>query len=135
MTSVTLDSNAYVSALEFGGIAARFLGMAQKGALRIDASDAIIDETIGVLRVKFGWDGYRLHFIRLYLLRLANRVSPTRTVNVVADPDDNRILECAVEAGSDFIITADKDLLRVGSDAGIRIIRAADFPGVAPLAD
>ena len=135
MTSVTLDSNAYVSALEFGGIAARFLGMAQRGRLRIDASDAIIDETIGVLRVKFGWDGYRLHFIRLYLLRLANHVSPTRTINVVADPDDNRILECAVEAGSDFIITADQDLLRLESYAGIRIIRAADFPRFAPFAD
>jgi len=35
--------------------------MAQRGprggTLRIDASDAIIDETMGVLRVKFGWDG------------------------------------------------------------------------------
>lgn len=61
-------------------------------------------------------------------------MSPTRTVNAVADPD-NRILECAVEAGSDFIVTADQDLLRLGIYAGIRIIRAADFPRFAPLAD
>ena len=51
------------------------------------------------------------------------------------DPDDNRILECAVEAGSDFIITADKDLLRLESYAGIRIIQAADFPRFAPFPD
>ena len=43
------------------------------------------------------------------------------------DEPDNRILECAVEAGSEFIITADNDLLRLGSYAGIPIMRAADF--------
>jgi predicted nucleic acid-binding protein len=42
-------------------------------------------------------------------------VSPTATVNIVKeDPEDDRILECAAEAKSDFIVTEDKDLLRVG---------------------
>ena len=47
--------------------------------------------------------------------------------HVVQDEPDNRILECAVEAESDFIISNDKDLLRLGSYAGIPIIRVADF--------
>jgi predicted nucleic acid-binding protein len=29
------------------------------------------------------------------------------------DPPDNRILECAAEAGSEFIVSEDKDLLRL----------------------
>jgi uncharacterized protein len=97
------------------------------GRLRIDISDAILDETFGVLRDKFGWEGYRLRFGRIELLKLANRVQPAKTICVTDDPDDNRILECAVEAGSDFIISQDNDLLRLGSYAGIRIISAADF--------
>jgi predicted nucleic acid-binding protein len=46
---------------------------------------------------------------------------------VKKDEPDNRILECAVESGSDFIVSADKDLLRLGSYAGASILRAADF--------
>jgi len=63
--SATFDSNIYVSALQFGGVGARLLGMARAGAIRIDTSDAILAEVIGVLRDKFGWDGYRLHFANL----------------------------------------------------------------------
>jgi len=87
-----------------------------------------LDETIGVLRDKFRWDGYRLHLVREQLARIANRVEPTKNVAVIKeDPDDNRVIECALEAVSDFIITADKDLLRLGNYQGIQIVRAVDF--------
>lgn len=43
------------------------------------------------------------------------------------DEPDNGILECAAEAGPDFILSADKDLLRLGSYAGTPITRVADF--------
>jgi predicted nucleic acid-binding protein len=108
--SVTLDTNIYVAALEFGGIGARLLGMARAGLIQIDVSDAILDELVGVLRDDFGWDGYRLHFAREQLAALANRVTPARILDVVGDdPADNRILECALEAGSECIVTEDKD--------------------------
>jgi putative PIN family toxin of toxin-antitoxin system len=120
--SATLDSNIYVSALEFMGIGQRFIGMARAGLLRIDTSDAILDETFGVLRDRFGWDGYRLRFGRQELARLANVVSPREVINVTTDPDDNRILECSVEAGSDYIVSHDNHLLKLRSFAGIAII-------------
>ena len=101
--------------------------MARSGTIRIDLSDAILAETIGVLCDKFDWDGYRLHFVNLELRKLANMVTPAYTLAVADDPDDDRILECAVEARSDFIVTEDKDLLRLGSYEGIGILRAADF--------
>jgi predicted nucleic acid-binding protein len=67
------------------------------------------------------------------LAGLANRVVPRQTLDVIKeDPSDNRILECAVEAGSAYIVTWDKDLLRLGEYAGIRIIRAADFLQLVP---
>ena len=127
MRSATLDSNVYVSALEFGGIGARFIGMARASKLRIDTCDAILDETIGVLRDKFGWDGYRLQFVKLELLRLSNVVVPNKALSAVLDPDDNRIIECAVEAASDFIVTADNHLLRLGTYEGIPIITPGEF--------
>ena len=55
MFSATLDTNIYVSALQYGGAGARLLGMARAGMIRIDVSDAIVNETIHVLRDKFEW--------------------------------------------------------------------------------
>jgi predicted nucleic acid-binding protein len=90
----------------------------------MDVSDAIL----GVLRDKFAWDGYRMQDARSRILHIANRVSPSRTIDAVKDdPDDNRILECAVEAGSECILTEDKDLLRMGAFDGIKIMRPAEF--------
>lgn len=62
------------------------------------------------------------------ILGFARLVTPRQTLDMLKqDEPDNRILECALEAGSDFIISADKDLLRLGSYAGSQIMRAADF--------
>lgn len=128
MLGVTLDTNIYVSALEFGGLGARLLGMARAGMFRIDVSDAILDEVVTVLRDDFRWDGYRLHFAREQIANMANRVVPPQVFDVIKeDPDDNRILECAVEAKSDLIVSWDKDLLRLGSLGNLRIVTAKEF--------
>jgi putative PIN family toxin of toxin-antitoxin system len=124
---VTLDTNIYVSALNFGGKPAQLLGMAQARTIRIDISDAIMAELIRALREDFAWDGYGIHFMREKLTKITNRVIPKRTLKVVDDPDDDRILECAVEAGSEFIVTNDKAILRLGEYDGIKMIRAVDF--------
>ncbi len=125
--SVTLDTNVYVSALSFGGRPLRLLTMAQAGALQIDISDQIEEELVRVLREDFGWEGYRIHFLKERLRKITNRVTPTVSVTIVDDPDDNKIIECAVSAGSERIITNDNALLRIGVYQGIAITRMDDF--------
>lgn len=128
MLGATLDTNIYVSVLEFGGVGARLLGMARAGMFRIDVSDAILDELLTVLRDDFRWDGYRLQIGRVQIADVANRVMPRQRLAIVKeDPDDNRILECAVEATSDFIVSSDKDLLRLGNYGGVRMVTAKEF--------
>ena len=127
MVRATLDTNVYVSALNFGGRYSQLFGMSQAGELGIDISAHILDELTRVLREDFEWDGYRLKFMRDRILKLANLVSPQRTVRVVDDPDDDRIIECAVTAGSDLILTDDKALLRVKEFEGIKIMRPHEF--------
>lgn len=127
MRLVTLDSNIYVSALHFGGGPLRILQLGRAGLIRIDISAEILVEVVGVLRDRFGWEGMRLYWTRLELLRFTNLVVPRQQLAVITDPDDNRILECAVEAGSEFIITNDKALLRVGEYGNIRIVTIAEF--------
>ena len=123
---VTLDTSVYVSAFQFGDM--RLLHMAVDGDIEIAVSQPIIAELMRVLRDKFHWDGYRLQDAKQQILGFARLVTPAQTLDVVKeDEPDNRILECAVEAGSDFIISADKDLLRLGRYAGAAIVRVADF--------
>jgi len=125
---VTLDSNAYISALQFNGRAVRLLRMAADGDLEIAVSEPIITEVIGVLRDKFAWDGYRLHAERERIRSITKLVTPSATLNVIHwDPPDNRILECAVEAGSEFIVSEDKDLLRLKEHGNARLISVADM--------
>ena len=128
MNSATFDSNIYISALQFGGLGARLLGMARVGMFRLDVSEAILDETIGVLRDKFAWEPYSLLNARQTIRRIANVVVPAVAVNSSErDPDDNRILECAFAAASECIVTEDQDLLRLKEFEGIRIIRSGEF--------
>lgn len=48
-------------------------------------------------------------------------------IHVVPDEEDNKILESAVEAGADYLITNDRDLLGLGGYQEIKIVRAIDF--------
>lgn len=94
----------------------------------MDVSDAIVNETIRVLRDKFQWDGYRLQNAKAKILSLGNHIQPMETLNVIEeDPDDNRILECACEARSDFLVTRDKDLLRLARFRGTDIVPPERF--------
>ena len=128
MISATLDTSVYVRALNFGGPAAMLLARARAGDLRIDISEPILRETIGVLREKFQRDPYTINDIHHKLTVLCNSVSPTETLDVIKeDSDDNRVLECAASARSDYIVTEDKDLLRLGHYGKARILNIADF--------
>ena len=106
MRRVTLDSNDYISALQFNGRAVRLLRMAADGDLEIAVSEPILTEVIGVLRDRFGWDGYRLHAERERISSITKLVRPSETLDVIHwDPPDNRILECAIDSGSEFIVS------------------------------
>jgi putative PIN family toxin of toxin-antitoxin system len=125
---ITLDSNIYVSALKFGGKPMTLLEKGISGEVDIAVSEEIIEETLGVMRDKFGWTVGQLVNAEETIRSATRVVKPTITLAVVkADADDDRILECAVEAGSEFIISHDNHLLELKTYEGIEIIKAGAF--------
>jgi len=55
-------------------------------------------------------------------------VSPSFTLSVVErDKSDDRILECALEAKGDYIISGDSHLLSLKEYQGIKILSPAEF--------
>lgn len=128
MTRVTLDSNIYLSALVFGGKPMRLLEMAVEGEIEVAISDPIIEEVRGNLQKTFGWSDARASEAIDTIAAFTKHVIPTEIIDAVpSDPDDNRVLECAIAAGSEVIVSGDSDLLRLGSYGGIRILRAAEL--------
>jgi putative PIN family toxin of toxin-antitoxin system len=128
----TADSNIWVSGLNWYGKPHELLNLARDGKIELAISDAILDEFSRILHDKLEWSDDRLNSMRAEVATFTKRVSSTATLDVVkADPDDNRILECAVAAGSDVIVTGDAHLLQLGAYRGIKIMKVADFLGQA----
>jgi putative PIN family toxin of toxin-antitoxin system len=129
MLRVTADSNIYVSGLiSRRGNPFEFLELARAGKIRAAVSDAILNEVGEVLGRKFDWPEGDVAEVRRQIEGFAQKVTPKTVLSAVKDdPDDNRILECASAAGSEYIVTGDKDLLRLGSYDSIRIVTVAEY--------
>ena len=132
MTRVTLDSNEYISAFNFRGKALELIHRAVQNEIEIAISAAILQQTIRVLREKFDWNPYELRALHDRRLKICKLVEPKQKLTIAADEPDNRILECAEEAGSESIVTEDRMLLRVGQHGGAKLIRATDFLAAKP---
>ncbi len=132
MDRATADSNIWVSGLNWYGKPHELLNLARDGQIELAISDTILDEFSRILYDKLEWSDDRLNRMRAEVATFTKRVSSTEMLDVVkADPDDNRILECAVAAGSDVIVTGDAHLLQLGAYRGIKIMKVADFLGQA----
>jgi uncharacterized protein len=127
---IVADTNVIVSALVFGGLPRRVFELLETGLCDFYYSSEIQSETWRVLRDKFGWDERRLETYLPRLWSLGSQVVPTVRVSAVAeDPADNCILECAVEAGAQVVVTGDAHLLKLRKYEGIAIVTPREFLG------
>ena len=126
---IVLDSNVIISAFLFGGQPARVMDHVLDGSVQCFVSLAILDEIRDVLqRPKFGLSSEQALMFIEELHSLCRVVTPTTRVRAVnADPDDNRVLECALAAGADMIISGDSHLLDLGQWQNIRLLSPAKF--------
>ena len=101
--------------------------MAEARAFELAVSEFIRVELEGVLQQKFGWSQERVAWVCRPIWNVVRNIIPRVTVAVCRDPDDNRILECALEAEAQVIVTGDTDLLRLSPYEGIAIVSPAAF--------
>lgn len=127
MISVVLDTNVIISALVFGGNPRRVVQLAERRAYTMVSSDAIQNETERVLLEKFRWATAQVVRACAPIWDIAQIVVPQVAVTAAGDPDDNRILECALAGDAAVIVTGDQDLLRLNPYERIRIVSPAEF--------
>ena len=128
MTRVVADTNIYISALMFGGLPGMLLDLGLMQAIKLVISPALLDELQDKLRVKFGVLAQDAAAIRAQLESIGDLIDPAIALDVVTDdPDDNRVLECAVAGRADYIVSGDRHLLKLKEHAGIPILTAREF--------
>lgn len=132
MTRVVFDTNVYISAVAFGGVPREALLLASAGVFELYTSPPLHRELLRVLRDRFHYSKAALARLESRLRVVSRLVEPSVRIAKCADPDDNRVLECAMAARAGFIVTGDNDLLRMDPFEGIRILRPADFLALRP---
>jgi uncharacterized protein len=84
-------------------------------------SEDILREVSEKLSHKFNFTRAEVTKFLISLDRVIAKVRPSIELSVVRDPKDNMIIECAVEAEAELIITFDKDLLSLKTYKNIQI--------------
>ena len=125
---VVFDTNIYISALAIpGGNAEDAYLEAVHGTFELYASVAILTETARVLQMKFDWAEDKVREAVQAVSQVATVLRPRPTLHILKDGPDNRILECAIAAQAEFVVSGDRHLLSLKHHAGITMISLADF--------
>lgn len=127
------DTNIFISAFVVPGSQGEkaFL-LARQKLFEPYTSVPILTETANKLREKFNQSEEDIKEALKMISRAAEVLKPSIKLNVLEDIPDNRILECAVEANADVIVTGDRHLLKLKKFQGISIVRLADFLRLFP---
>ena len=128
---VVLDSNVIISAaLNPSGVPGTVVRALRSGDGVLLFSQRTFEELrTSILRPKF--DRYvsrdeRMTFIA-DLAAIATWVSITGTPLGCRDPDDDKVLETALNGAADCLVTGDKDLLEMSPFRGIPILKPREF--------
>ena len=127
---VVLDTNVLLSALAFPGSKPdQVLQRVRRGEVELFLSVFILAELERILRDKFRFTKRQTDERVAVNRRMATLVEPTERIALVAaKDDDNRVLECAVAAHADYLVTGDKEhLLPLRSIGKTQIVTPAAF--------
>ncbi|MEZ8218976.1 putative toxin-antitoxin system toxin component, PIN family [Candidatus Fervidibacteria bacterium JGI MDM2 SSWTFF-3-K9] len=125
---VVFDTNILVSALLWHGPPARCVELARRKLVLSVTCNELLDEFAEVLLRRFRLTIGEAEQARHAVVSFSELVVITGQLRVVADdPDDDKVIECAVVGKADYIVTGDRHLLALGQYKGITIVKAAQF--------
>jgi len=125
---VVLDTNVYISALLFGGIPAEIIELGREKKIQILSSSSILLELAKILQDKFSFQRRMIFNVIAEIKRFSEIIYPKQKLNVIGkDKADNKILECALEGKSKYIISGDSHILELKEFRGIKILSPSEF--------
>jgi len=127
---VVFDTNVYISIFAFPEKpVGSLLDLAVIGAIDLFVCPFILEEFRRVAELKFGFEDEQINFFEDRILEAGELVNPSEKVAIIeSHEEDNRILECAVAAEADYLVSGDRrHLIPLKKFRGTSIIQPADF--------
>ena len=124
MLKFVFDTNVFVSALmSKRGNPALLLDRVRKSYTLFISKDILGELKDAISRDKFDYTETEVNTFVEAIISFADVVNPEIKIDAIkADPDDNKILECAVTSGASYIVSGDKHLLELKEYRKIKII-------------
>lgn len=121
---IVLDTNILIAAALKSGLAEDIIELAATTEIiTLVTSKEILEELRSKLLTKFDKSVDNVDFYLSKLKDVAEVVKTNEKVFVIKrDPEDNKILECALAGKADLIVSADQDLIELKSFEGVGII-------------
>ena len=126
--TAVFDTNILFSATGWRGNPFQCVERARAGEFRVFTCPELMEELAEKLENRLNFSADQVaETLADYLGFLRVVHVPKALTAVCRDPDDNMVLECAVEGNAQYIVSGDKDLLELKEFRGIRLVRAAEF--------
>ena len=126
--TVVLDTNILFSATGWRGNPFQCVEQARAGKIEAVTCVELMEELAEKLELKLGFSPEQSAETLADYLSFLRVVSIPKILNAVPrDPDDNAVLECAIEGNAKFVVSGDMDLLELKSFRGVEIVRAREF--------
>jgi putative PIN family toxin of toxin-antitoxin system len=123
---IVLDTNVLITGFKDEySYQKRIIDEIAAGRVQAFANRQTLRENKLILKRLIENESYRTELENLFAQ--IEEVENHRQVQVVSDPEDNKILESAVEAGADYLVSEDNHLLEIGKYQGVKIVEPGQF--------
>ncbi len=126
---IVTDTNVLISATFWSGHSEKIVLKAEDKKVELILSKEIIMEYCKVMEYHEIQDKIKNKKLEisqtiLKIISISTIVEPKGKLDIIKeDPDDNKILECALEGNADYIVSQDKHLLKLKQFKEIKIIK------------
>ena len=126
--NIIIDTNVFISAVFFGGVPQKIIEAVVRENVSAFATREIVAEYEEIVQeMESRKQGkLRQNMLTPFLEKL-HMIVPKTKVAVCRDPDDDKFISCAIDAGAIYIVSGDKDLLALESYGNIEIVTAKEF--------
>ncbi|MEK6943056.1 MAG: putative toxin-antitoxin system toxin component, PIN family [Nanoarchaeota archaeon] len=132
---ITVDTNILISATFWHGASDRIISKVETKEIQLILSEDIIKEYAKVLNYeeiknKIKDKNLIMKHTLSKIISISAIIEPKIKLHVIKDdPDDNKILECAVAGNVSCIVSNDKHLLKLKTFRNIPILTPNEFAG------
>ena len=125
---IVVDTNVVISGTFFGGYPGRVVEAVIENRIKACASEIITEEYEEIVQEMIDRKQGHLqrNLLDLFMASL-EMIEPKTEVQASRDPDDDKFIECAIDAKAMYIVSGDQDLLDIGTYDGVIIVTAAQF--------